>query len=123
MKVYLWVGSGAVIGALMRFWVQRHLNSSLLSPSGTLLVNILGSAVLGFLVGGFGDRAGTAWYYGMSAGFCGSLTTFSSIALELFEMGRLQEPLRAGAYFLITIALGMGALIGGYMLGTYLRKG
>ncbi|RMF49573.1 MAG: CrcB family protein, partial [Bacteroidetes bacterium] len=51
-------------------------------------------------------------------GFCGSFTTFSSIMLEIFEMLRLGQFAQAGLYLLVTIVMGLLALIGGYSLGT-----
>lgn len=114
------VSVGAVGGALLRYWAQRSLNLSGLSPAGTLLVNLVGSLILGFVVGGLGHRADTSWYYGITAGFCGSLTTFSSITLEAFEMIRLTESIRAILYLSLTVGLGMIALVVGYWAGTKL---
>ncbi|MCS6896015.1 MAG: CrcB family protein [Bacteroidia bacterium] len=111
------VSVGAVAGALVRFGFQRWLNASVLSPLGTLIVNVLGSILIGFLVGGFGHRTAGVWYYGMTAGFCGSLTTFSSITMEVFEMVRLEEGLRAVAYVLTTFTLGILGVGMGYWLG------
>lgn len=114
------ISIGAVGGALLRYWAQRSLNLSALSPAGTLMVNLAGSLLLGFIVGGLGHRADTSWYYGITAGFCGSLTTFSSITLEAFEMIRLMESFRAILYLAFTIGLGMIALIVGYWAGSRL---
>lgn len=114
------VSVGAVGGALLRYWAQRSLNLSGLSPAGTLLVNLVGSLILGFVVGGLGHRADTSWYYGITAGFCGSLTTFSSITLEAFEMIRLTESIRAILYLSLTVGLGMIAFVVGYWAGTKL---
>ncbi|MCX7764499.1 MAG: CrcB family protein [Bacteroidia bacterium] len=111
------IGLGAVAGALMRHWMQRTLNYSIFSPFGTLLVNIIGSAALGFIVGGRFFGSGSVGHYALTAGFCGSLTTFSSITLEVFEMIRVGEMLRAVGYTLFTFILGMLGLIGGYWLG------
>ncbi len=116
------VGVGAMIGALLRLWAQRALNLSALSPVGTLLVNIIGSFVLGVMSGGLAHKAGTAWYYAITAGFCGSLTTFSSITMEVFKMIQLLETLRAFAYLAFTIGLGMLGFITGYWSGSKLLQ-
>lgn len=121
LSVIVAVGIGAMIGALLRFWAQRSLNLSALSPAGTLLVNVVGSFVLGIMSGGLAHKGGTAWYYAITAGFCGSLTTFSSITLEIFEMIRLSESLRAVAYIALTISLGMLGFVAGYWSGTKLE--
>lgn len=116
------IGLGAVTGALMRYWMQRNFNYSIFSPFGTLLVNIIGSAALGFIVGGRLFGSGSVGYYAFTAGFCGSLTTFSSIMLEVFEMLRVGEMSRAVGYTLFTLLLGMLGLIGGYWLGVRLFR-
>ncbi|MEN3041511.1 MAG: CrcB family protein [Bacteroidia bacterium] len=116
------VSIGAIAGALLRFGFQRWLNVSTLSPMGTFIVNVAGSMLIGFLVGSFGHRPVGAWYYGMTAGFCGSLTTFSSITMEVFEMFRLKEVVRAAAYLLATFALGMAGVVLGYWLGMKMHR-
>ncbi|MCX7606784.1 MAG: CrcB family protein [Bacteroidia bacterium] len=125
MKLSSWsltgaVSIGAIFGALLRFWMQRWFNSSTLTPLGTFLVNSAGAFVLGLTVGWVGQKAHTPWFYGITAGFCGSLTTFSSIVLELFEMIRLEEPFRAIVYLTLTVIVGMMSLLLGYWLGSKL---
>lgn len=122
LSVIVAVGIGAMIGALLRFWAQRSLNLSALSPTGTLLVNIVGSFILGIMTGGLAHKGGTAWYYAITAGFCGSLTTFSSITMEVFEMIQLSEIPRALAYLAFTIGLGMLGFITGYWSGSKLLQ-
>ncbi|MCX8112070.1 MAG: CrcB family protein [Bacteroidia bacterium] len=124
MRLTLLIGIslGAAGGALLRYWIQRILNLSLLSPGGTFLVNIIGSAILGFVAGGFPQKVGSPLYYAVTAGFCGSLTTFSSITLEIFEMLRLQEGLRAMMYIVLTLGLGLMGFAGGYWLGAKLTS-
>lgn len=121
MKLVGAVAIGAILGALLRFWLQRLANASPLYPTGTLFVNVIGSFILGLVVGWAGVQP-HPWFQGISAGFCGSLTTFSSISLETFLMLREGLYWRAGAYILLTLALGLLGLSIGYGLGSKLRK-
>jgi len=117
VKWSLAIAVGAVAGALLRAGLSRWLNTSILTPVGTLLVNVAGSFVMGFLVALFHKLLPPVWFYGATAGFCGSLTTFSSIMLELFEMLRVGQFAYAALYLLLSVVAGLLALAGGYSLG------
>jgi len=117
MKWALAVTIGAIGGALLRAGLQRWLNLSPLTPVGTLLVNIGGAFLMGLVMSLAHKVLPPIVFYGASAGFCGSLTTFSSIMVEIFEMLRLGQVVQAGLYLLVTIVVGLLALIGGYSLG------
>ena len=53
VKNILLIGLGGFIGSIFRYFVSRlNLSIDILSiPAGTLLVNVLGSFLLGFLTG------------------------------------------------------------------------
>lgn len=106
----------------MRFWLQRYLNLSAFSPIGTFVVNMIGSFVLGIAAGYFAYKQFSVLFYGISAGFCGSFTTFSSIAMEIFTLFRLHNPIRGAIYGLITAIGGLIAVAIGYALGHSLGK-
>ena len=81
------VGVGGALGALGRFAVTRYVPAETF-PLGTLVVNVLGSFLLG-LVTFAGAGEGLLLFVGV--GVCGSFTTFSSFSVEtvrLFERGR-----------------------------------
>ncbi len=115
------VSVGAILGALVRFWAARWLNASAVSPLGTFLVNILGAFLLGFVIGYFAKKPYSPMYYGLAAGFCGSLTTFSSLIFELHEMLQLGAITRAGLYILASLILGLGAFILGNLAAAWVR--
>jgi CrcB protein len=81
------VASGGALGALARFGTV-YLSQILLGtrfPLGTLLVNCIGSFLIGFLMNFLMDRlAGSAeiWRLFLIVGFLGAYTTFSSFAWE-----------------------------------------
>jgi CrcB protein len=76
---------GAMVGAPARYLVDRAvaaLFESLL-PLGTLTVNIVGSALLGGLVG----AGANSWLLtAAGTGFCGALTTFSTFGYETIRL-------------------------------------
>jgi CrcB protein len=115
------ISSGAVGGALLRYLLQRIGNLAFTNPYGTLIVNILGSFILGFVAGFFSTRVYSIWYYTIATGFCGSFTTFSSISLEVFEMLRMGDYARALTYVGISLISGLLAVGVGWWLGMQIR--
>jgi CrcB protein len=85
-----WVALGAGIGAPTRYVVDRLVterSGSIRVPLGLLVVNIFGSAVLGFILGL--DNQTLAIVVG--SGFCGALTTFSGFVWESTALWRQQR--------------------------------
>lgn len=85
----LWLGG--IGGALCRFHVNRLIRrvTQNIFPWGTFLINVIGSALLGLLMGLLAKH--TTWpttslgvLFG--TGFCGAYTTFSTFALETVEL-------------------------------------
>ena len=94
MFAYLWISLGAIVGASSRYFVGRFVARAVTAsfPLGTLLVNIMGSFILGLFLVWSTERAlpDPRWRLMIAIGFCGSYTTFSSYAFEsfsLFEQG------------------------------------
>ena len=75
------VAFGAFFGAISRFWISRLLKKYRMSdfPYATLCVNLLGSFLLGYVMGiGLNERGVLL----LGTGFLGSFTTFSTFNLE-----------------------------------------
>lgn len=112
----LLVALGAAIGAPLRYltnhWVREHLGGT--PAAGTLLVNVTGSFVLGVVVGA---GLGTAPLALVGIGFCGALTTFSTLALELWDAMADDRYAHAVANVALSLTLGLGAAWLGYALG------
>ncbi len=86
----LMVGTGGFAGSVARYVVARSidLKVSSLIPFGTLLVNVLGSFILG-LVFAFTFKKPAeyeTWRLLLGVGFCGGFTTFSTFALENLQL-------------------------------------
>jgi CrcB protein len=76
------VALGAAVGAPLRY-VAAHLLDGVL-PRGTILVNWVGSFLLGWLSGLAVSGAVAAL---LGTGFCGALTTYSSFAVQTHDRG------------------------------------
>jgi CrcB protein len=114
----LLVAAGAVPGAWLRWQCGQRLGPWLGGSAGAdLVVNLLGSLLLGWLVGSQPRRSGLLLFAGV--GFCGSLTTFSSWLLAVAERLRSPRPLEGLA--LLVTSLGLGLLAAG--LGFHWGRG
>lgn len=109
------VAIGGVSGTLLRWAAESSVTEDARSAV-VLAVNIVGSALLGWLIGrGSPHRAAHWWWTG--AGFCGGLTTFSSFALDV--AARLDQQISA-APLLVVIATTTGTIVAagvGYRVG------
>lgn len=100
------VGLGGFLGAIARFGISNLSKDWLKDwPLGTLLVNLVGSFLLGMLV--FGTFQNKAWPEAyrllLAVGFCGSLTTMSTFAMDVINLSIQKELLSALSYFLLNI--------------------
>ena len=118
----LYVGIGGVIGCIARFLVVSFM-ADLVSrgiPLGTLLVNVVGSVVIG-VGAGLAERhewMRQEWTIFIAAGFCGGFTTFSAFALENFQFLLEKNYLAFGLYSLFSVVLCIAAVAFGFMLAT-----
>ena len=85
LRELVFVAAGAVPGALLRWQAGVQLGPWLGGSAGAdLLVNLVGSFVLGFLAGPIPRRTSLVLWLGI--GFCGCLTTFSSWMLDVVHL-------------------------------------
>ena len=102
--LYLWIALGSALGGMARFWctgvVAQPFGETF--PWGTLVVNVLGSLIIGFFATLTGARRTVVRRARRSGsfvmvGFCGGYTTFSSFSLQTLNLARDGEWLQAGA--------------------------
>ncbi len=95
MRDFLIISLGAVFGANARYVFSRF-TAKMIGPAfpyGTLIINVVGSAIVGFFIVWATERVllDPRWRLLVVIGFCGSFTTFSSYAFETmayFEQGQ-----------------------------------
>jgi CrcB protein len=112
----LLVVAGALVGAPLRLLAERIAvaRRGRGSVLGTLAVNVVGSAVLGVLLG---LAAVPTWVLALvGTGFCGTLTTFSTFGADVVRLVEERVVARALAYLAATLVLGLGAAGAGYAL-------
>lgn len=117
LKNFILVGLGGGIGSMLRY-ATGLLISSKSFPFSTLLVNIIGSFIIGivFSVCIKNDYFLNNWKLFLATGICGGFTTFSAFSLD--NMGLIQSGKYgvAALYIMLSVILGIGACIGGYLL-------
>ena len=106
----------AMLGGLVRYFVSSQLPASPEFPWGTLLVNYLGIICLVCLVKGYLVYKGSSkgLVLALSTGFCGGLTTFSSLLLDAVKLLDTGRYLSLVMYLLLSIG---GGLLLAYFLG------
>ena len=108
LKELALVGCGAVPGAWLRWQSGVHLGPVLGGSAWSdLMMNLVGSLILGFLVGSTNNRDPNLFLM-FGVGFCGCLTTFSGLMLQityLLSGGKLSH-----ALVLLVLSLCLGIL-------------
>lgn len=85
---FLWVGVGGFLGAIARYFVGRLLYSYVGFPWATLVVNIVGSFLIGMTSVWLLQRSNSADELRLLivVGFLGAFTTFSAFSLETLTL-------------------------------------
>lgn len=116
----LWVALGGAIGSSLRFGageVMRRLPAFAQFPWGTLLINVVGSLLLGWFLRWSSATDTTPQFRAFVAiGVCGGFTTFSSFAAENLALLQGGQVTRAAAHALLSLTLTVGAAFLGYAL-------
>ena len=113
------IALGGAAGAYARVLVDQ-----LVGPAGggwpwaTFSVNVAGAFLLGYFTARLLERLPPSTYRRpmLVTGFCGALTTFSTLQLELFDLLRSGHYLLATAYATASAIAGLTALLGAIWL-------
>ena len=123
MTTLLFIALFGALGSLIRFhfggFVHTSVNTALASeeqfPFGTLFVNIAGSFLLGFLTGlSINQDLNPFVLAVLGTGFCGALTTFSTLAVDVQRFIRDRRYVHAALDVILTIFSGVGAAWAGF---------
>ena len=117
MSIYFAIALGGSLGAISRYWVSTATYSWLGSnfPYGTLMVNVTGSLVMGFLTVVLVQRFDVSdeVRLGLIVGFLGSFTTFSAFSIDTIHWIENGALIKALVYILVSvIACVLGAWAG-----------
>jgi fluoride exporter len=120
LGLFLAVAAGGLVGAPARYLldqaVTRRTGPGL--PWGTLVINLSGSLLLGFLTGlALAGHLPPAAKALLGTGFCGAYTTYSTFTFEtvrLLENGRF---LGAAGNVLVSVVAGLAAATAGLAVG------
>lgn len=110
---FLYVAMGGALGAVMRYSLGLWLiNMSKLFPFGTLIVNILGSFLLGVLFAWQYQQTETnqqLWLF-LGVGVLGAFTTFSAFSLDVVMLIQQGEAFKAIIYALTSVVACIAAV-------------
>ena len=120
---------GCALGGVFRYlgtlWITRFFGEGF--PWGTLVVNAVGSFLLGLVLGN-GFVAKDIWlssdgaYVFAALGFCGGLTTFSTFSLQTFSLVSDQAWGKALANIVGSVALCVFCVLSGFAMGEGLTQ-
>lgn len=121
----LLIGAAGGLGAVTRFVVDGMVRSRVATaiPWGTVIINVLGSGLLGLLVGlALGGGVPEKLELVVGVGFLGGFTTFSTASVEtvrLIQSGRVGKGWvnAVGTALLAVLAAGAGVAIGALAVG------
>jgi CrcB protein len=108
------IAIGGAFGAVARYWLTE-LASMIFGatfPYGTLIVNVLGSLLLGFVFVFFVERSLLAplWRSAVMIGFLGAFTTFSTFSLQAFDLIQHERYLAGGIYIVSSVVISLLAI-------------
>ncbi len=119
---WLAVGSGAALGAWVRWGLGIALNASML-PMGTLIANLSGGLLMGMAMAYFlGTSTQNELRLFVMTGFLGGLTTFSAFSAEAFSFLQKQQYVWAASHIASHVVGSLLMTAIGFALVHYLRS-
>ena len=127
MQIYLWIGLGSALGGMARYWCSGVMANLIgeTFPWGTLLVNVLGSLLIGFFAtitapdGRLFVDATMRQF--VMLGLLGGYTTFSSFSLQTLSLLNDGEWLYAGLNIGASVIVCLLAVWIGHLLASHVN--
>lgn len=119
-KLAFAIAVGGALGATSRYgallWARAALGDAF--PFGTLVVNVVGSGLLGVVSALALRDAGLSpcWSVGLSVGFLGAFTTFSAFSFDAYVLMQSGRVSMALAYVAASVLLSIGAFAAAHWL-------
>jgi CrcB protein len=120
ISTYFWIAVGGALGSMARFWLAVFVAERLGPefPWGTILINIVGSFVIGFFATFSGPGGRLAASFNARAfvmvGICGGFTTFSAFSLQTLDLARDSRWLQAGGNVVLSVVACLLAVWAGH---------
>lgn len=116
--VFVGAGIGGAARHGMNIWVTKLMGTNF--PWHTLLINILGSLIMGLVTGWFAERLGAAGHLRLflATGIMGGFTTFSAFSLDAALLWERSEHLLA----LLYVGGSVAGAIAGLALGLWVMR-
>lgn len=113
----LQVAIGGALGSMARYGVNVLAGRLLPGyPLGTLVVNVLGCLIMGFMAGTIAHRGGQHLAPLLLTGFLGGFSTFSTFSLDALTLWQRGEGVVAASYVLASVFLSLAAVFAGLAL-------
>lgn len=120
LRLIFAVAAGGAAGSVLRYVVGYTVQARLMTlyPVGTLLVNVTGSLLLGFLLRFALDTPAVSAETRLllTTGFCGGYTTFSTFSYETARLIEDGDWKRASVYVTASVVLSIAATFAGFAL-------
>jgi CrcB protein len=122
MLTYLWVALGGALGSVARYWMTTAIVTLTgpLFPWGTIVINIIGSFVIGLVAYATVPIGTVPISFDIRAfilvGICGGYTTFSSFSIQTLELAREGHWFYAAVNIMLSVVLCLIAVWLGYRL-------
>lgn len=117
--LFIYVALGGALGSVTRVAVSLLIPSARL-PWGTIVVNVAGSLLIGYLLARLGGLTpeNARWHGLLVAGFCGGFTTFSTFSWQTLEAFQRGQPWSAA----VNVVISVGACLAATWLGWRLAR-
>ena len=119
MNAYLLVGAGGALGAMARYGVSTVFGGLTRFPAATIGINVLGSILMGLLVGILARTlppSSTEIRLFAAVGVLGGFTTFSAFSLDAVTLIERGEWGQAALYAVLSVGLSITGLYFGLIL-------
>ena len=124
MKMWIAVAAGGAVGALGRYLVMVGIGAVgvIHFPIGTIVVNVIGSFLLGALVeaSALVISVGPEMRAFLVVGVLGAFTTFSTFSMDVVALVERHDTMQAAVYIVASLVLGVGAFFAAMRLVRWL---
>lgn len=120
----LLLGAGGLVGTFLRFKITQSPLLWGALPLNVLIVNVIGSLVIGiFAVVSQQWNLDARYMFFVAIGFCGALTTMSSFVLEASNLFDNRQYFTMAINVLTNVGLSLGTVMGGKVLTSAILAG